>query len=304
MTTLYQNPSIKHQPVGPSPSGEGYTTYKEVDTTVPPKARPILKEITVGGVAIPEAEILAEAQNHPAETPGAAVLEAARALVVRQLLLQEALRTGAATPAAADEGPRETAEDAAIRELIAREVKVPEATEEECRRFYEHNPQRFRTEPIFEARHILIAAPEADEALRKDARDVAGTLIRELTGRPADFGVLARTHSACPSREEGGNLGQITRGSTVAEFERALLEMTPGKLAPQPVESRYGFHVVMLDRRIDGETLPFEVVRPRIAAWLEAAVWSRAVSQYISVLAGRAAIRGIDIGGADSPLVQ
>ena len=304
MTTLYQNPSVGHQPVGPSPSGEGYTTFKEVDTTVPPRARPVLKEISVDGVAIPEADILAEAQNHPADTPGAALLEAARALVVRQLLLQEALRKGAAVPDGSQSGPRETVEDAAIRTLVAREVEVPTATQEECRRFYERNPARFRTDTIFEARHILIAAPEADKDARKEARDLAGALIAQLCGRPSDFTALARVHSACPSREEGGNLGQITRGSTVAEFEAALGDMTPGGLAPQPVESRYGFHVVMLDRRIDGETLPFDLVQPRIAGWLEAAVWSKAVSQYISMLAGKATIRGIDISGAESPLVQ
>lgn len=304
MTTLYQNPSVAHQPVGPSPSGDSYTTYKEVDTSVPPKARPVLKEISVDGVAIPEADILAEAQNHPADTPGAAVQEAARALVVRQLLLHEARRTGTAAPAGSDTGPRETAEDAAIRELIAREVEVPTASEAECRRFYDNNPARFRTEPIFEARHILIAASEADVIARKEAKDLAAALVAQLAERPADFTALAKAHSACPSREEGGNLGQITRGSTVAEFEAALGGMISGELAPAPVESRYGFHVVMLDRRIDGETLPFDMVRQRIAGWLDAAVWSKAVAQYIAVLAGQADIRGISLNEADGPLVQ
>jgi peptidyl-prolyl cis-trans isomerase C len=70
------------------------------------------------------------------------------------------------------------------------------------------------------------------------------------------------------------------------------------------VESRFGFHVVSLDRRIPGETLPFEIVRERIAAWLEAASWSRAVSQYIAVLAGKAEISGIDIGATEGPLIQ
>lgn len=304
MTTLYRNPSLKHQPVGPSPSGAGYTTYKEVDTTVPPRARPILKEISVNGVAIPEADILAEAQNHPAETPGAALLDAARALVVRQLLLQEAFAIGAAASASSDAGLRETAEDAAIRDLIARAVEVPSATEEECRRFYENNSARFRTEPIFEARHILIAASEADFIARKEAKILAEQLIARLLQQPSDFAALAKAHSACPSREEGGNLGQITQGSTVVEFEAALQEMTPGEIAPKPVETRYGFHVVLLDRRIAGETLPFDLIRPRIAAWLEAAVWSKAVSQYIAMLAGGARITGIDIGGTESPLVQ
>ena len=85
----------------------------------------------------------------------------------------------------------------------------------------------------------------------------------------------------------------------MAEFEDALKSLSDGQLCMHPVESRYGFHVIALDRRIAGETLPFEFVQARIAAWLEAATWSKAVSQYIAVLASRADIRGIDFG-ADS----
>ena len=80
--------------------------------------------------------------------------------------------------------------------------------------------------------------------------------------------------------------------------------MTEGEISSAPVESRFGFHVIALDRRIDGRDLPFEAVRARIAAWLEASAWSRAVSQYVAILAGRAEIRGISLSGADGPLVQ
>ena len=46
------------------------------------------------------------------------------------------------------------------------------------------------------------------------------------------------------------------------------------------------------------------MVSDRIAAWLEASTWSKAVSQYISILAGKADIRGISLGVAEGPLVQ
>ncbi len=70
---------------------DSYSTYQEPDTRIPPKARPVLDAVSVNGVEIDESEILAEAQNHPAENPGAALLAAARALVVRELLLQRAV---------------------------------------------------------------------------------------------------------------------------------------------------------------------------------------------------------------------
>ena len=303
MATIYQNPSLSSPAA--SPQGEGYTTYQEPDTRIPPKAAPVIREISVNGIAIPEADILAEAQNHPAENPGGALREAAEALVIRELLWQEAKRLDVDVSSACDEtGRMETERDAAIRLLMEREVQAPLATEAECRRYYDRHPDKFRTEPLFEARHILVAAPESDREARASAREHATDLCNVLGERSARFSALAKEFSACPSREQGGNLGQLTRGSTVAEFETALSAMREGEISSVPVESRFGFHVIALDRRIEGRQLPFEMVAERIAAWLEATSWSKAVSQYISVLAGQADIKGISLNGADGPLVQ
>lgn len=302
MTTVYKpgNPAhdVPHH-------GGGYTTYQEPDTRIPPKARPVFGEITVNGLAVPEADILAEAQHHPAANPGAAVAAAARALVVRELLRQEAERLGLETLAGeGSRGRRETSEEATTALLLEKEVTVPSASEEECRRFHQRNPARFRSPDIREVRHILLAAPETDKPARDKARAEAQRLIEHLKENVGDFGRLARSSSDCPSREQGGNLGQVAPGTTVPEFEAALQRLAQGEIGKEPVETRYGMHVVIVDRHIAGEALPFETVRDRIAAWLEARAWSRAVAQYISVLAGRADIRGIDMAAAPGPLVQ
>lgn len=305
MATLYQNPSLKRLSADPAKPETGYDGYIEPDTTIPPKSRPVLSEISVNGISIPEAEVLAEAQNHPADTPGAALIAAARALAVRELLLQEARRLGVdPSPDADANGRKETPEDAAIRLLIEHEVSAPSASEEECHRFYENNAARFRSKPIWEARHILLAASPADQSARNAARAEAEALIAHLAERPEDFPIQAAEHSACPSREQGGNLGQLTPGSTVAEFERAVETLREGELLMHPVETRFGFHVLFLERKIEGALLPFEQVAGRIAGWLEAASWSKAVAQYIAVLAGRAEIKGIDLSSAQGPLVQ
>ena len=77
---------------------------------------------------------------------------------------------------------------------------------------------------------------------------------------------LARELSDCPSGTQGGNLGQVSRGSTVPELETFLYNLEDGQLCPVAVESRYGFHVVRLDRKLPGRDLPFETVAARIAA--------------------------------------
>ena len=286
--------------IGPQ---RGYDGYVEPDTKIPPKARPVLAEVSVNGVAIDEKRIMAEAQQHPADNPGQALMAAARALVVRELLLQQARSLKVeAEPEVLEGGAVETPEDAQIRTLMEQEIETPVSDRTIRKRFYDLNRHRFKSETIYEARHILLAVRDRGE---KDARcEQAKSLINVLASNPGQFGTIAREVSDCPSKMEGGNLGQLTTGSTVPEFERVLERMRVGQVWPEPVESRFGFHIILLVNKIPGELLPFEYVEEKIGAWLEASSWSRAVSQYISVLAGNARITGIDLEGASSPLVQ
>ena len=256
------------------------------------------RSVSVNGVVIPRAAIARETQNHPATKPIEAWQGAARALVIRELLLQEARRLEMAPqPADLGESRRETDEEALVRQLIDTAVTVPEADEATCRRYYERNIQRFRSPDLYEVAHILIpAGPQAAETAR--------ALLADLEREPSAFAMLAAAHSACPSGKVGGSLGQIGPGQTVPEFEAALVAMPVGRVAPEPVKSRYGLHCVRVDRHMPGRELPFELARPLIESYLGDRVRMVAERQYVSLLAGRAAIEGVSIEAAPSPLVQ
>jgi len=261
--------------------------------------------ISINGVEIPPADISTEAQYHPAASPDDASAEAAQALAIRELFLQEAKSLGvSAEPETDEEGRVETQEDALIRVLLADELNVPLADEASCKRYFENNRKRFRTADIYEPCHILLSASPED----KDAHALAGAKAKDIIGmlqeNPALFDKLARKHSDCPSAEVGGNLGQVSRGQTVPEFETFLFELEDGQLCPVPVMSRYGAHVLRLDRKIEGLALPFEAVYEKIAAYLEEASWRTAVAQYVRVLAGQADVKGVDLGAVGTPLVQ
>jgi peptidyl-prolyl cis-trans isomerase C len=261
--------------------------------------------VKVNGVEISRADITREIQNHPADTPGAAREQAARALVVRELLLQEARRLGIQADCTADaDGRREAQDEALVRGLIEAGVDVPSPTEAECRRFYSVNQDRFRSPDIFEAAHILFPAPREDRDAYAMADKAAREAIDVLLADPGRFERIAADLSACPSAKTGGNLGQISTGQTTPEFEAALVAMQPGTVSAEPVHTPYGVHVVRLDRRIEGLTLPFEAVAKEIAAYLADAVFHRAVHQYIAILAGRAEIEGVALKTAEGGLVQ
>ncbi len=264
-----------------------------------------LVEVQVNGVEIPAAEIMQEAQNHPAENPHDALAEAARALVVRELLVQQAHEAGIkAAPEKHDGGEMETEQDALIRQLLDREVVVPQADEENCKRYYENNMNRFRSSDLFTVQHILLAAHPKDEAARSRAKEEAKGLIALLQEKPRRFDKVAASHSACSSANEGGHLGQISHGQTVPEFETALERLDEGEISTRPVESRFGFHIIKLNQKIPGKQLAFEDVRELVKSYLEDATWHRASAQYIGILAGQAKIEGIAMDTADSPLVQ
>jgi peptidyl-prolyl cis-trans isomerase C len=263
--------------------------------------------VFVNGVEISDHAINSELQYHPAGSVEAAREAAARALVVRELLLQAAGRLGIERPdplqdAAA--GEREADDEGLIRTLIAREVRTPEPDEATCRRFYDNNLQRFRSPDLFEAAHMLFPADPEDAGACAGAKQRAAAALAQALEQPQRFAELAQQLSACPSAAQGGNLGQISRGQTVPELETFLFNLEPGQICPVPVKTRFGYHVVRLDRRIEGRQLPFEAVRERITDYLREHVWRRAVSQYLQLLVGQAEIRGIDLKGANTPLVQ
>jgi peptidyl-prolyl cis-trans isomerase C len=264
-----------------------------------PAGRPAA--VSVNGVLIAREAIVREMQHHPAPKPIAAWQQAARALVIRELLLQEARRLGVAPQPMSDaSGRRETDEEATIRGLIEREVAVPEPDDDTCRRYYDRNRARFRSPDIYEASHILFAALASDRAAHAKAREDAAAVLAELRERPERFAELAQAHSHCPSAAQGGNLGQITSGQTTPEFEQALIALRPGQLCAEPVATRYGFHVIRLDRKHEGRMLPYEAVAGRIADYLRESVRRRADAQYIARLVTAARIEGVELAGADA----
>jgi peptidyl-prolyl cis-trans isomerase C len=257
--------------------------------------------VSVNGVSIARDAIVREMQHHAAPKPIAAWQQAARALVIRELLLQRAHQLGVTPEPISDaEGRRETDDEAIMRVLVEREVTVPEPDDATCRRYYENNQNRFRSPDIYEASHILFAALPADTEAHLQARADTSAVLATLHENPDCFATLARAYSRCPSAAQGGNLGQITAGQTTPEFEQALVALSPGELCAEPVATRYGFHIIRLDRKHEGRTLPYELVADRIADYLRESVRRRADAQYIARLVSAARIEGIELAGAEA----
>lgn len=263
--------------------------------------QPLLSDITVNGEVIAATAIAAEAQNHPApkSCPGQAWQAAARALAIRALLLQEAGRRGLTPdPQAISEGLAEADDEALIRQVLDDAVDPLPPSEAEVQAAFAASPDRWRAPTLYEAAHILLPVPPGDLTARAAAHDEAAALLDELRHTPRAFGRLAREHSACPSRDADGRLGQLSTGDTVPEFEAALDALDEGTLCETPVETRYGIHIIRLDARAQGDVLPFEAAAPMVRDMLEKRAWALAARAFTAQLVDRADIDGITLQAA------
>jgi peptidyl-prolyl cis-trans isomerase C len=217
---------------------------------------------------------------------------------VRELLRQRAVALGLLSP----QSIADDVIDHAIERVLAQEVRVPTPTEMECRRYYEGHLQEFRSGDLVFARHILfqVSPGSSVDLIRAQAEQA----LAQVLAAPEEFEACALTLSNCPSGRQGGNLGQIGRSDTVPEFEQALFGDSWIGILPRLIKTRHGFHIVAVDRRIPGKTLPFEAICGRIAERLKTSVEARALRQYVSILAGAAELSGVDLKGATSPLLQ
>ncbi len=250
--------------------------------------------IRVNSEEIAEQRILEEMQYHTGDTQREAMIKASESLIIAEVLRQRAQTLGLAT----DDNHGDYADA-----LIEAEVSLPKASEENCRHYYENNPDKFNSSPLLAVSHILLAADPDDELARMEAEDKAKLLLRQLVQNASLFPELAAIHSQCPSAKTQGQLGQISRGQTVPEFERQLFTCDVG-LIPAPIYSRYGVHVVKVDHRVEGQLLPFSAVQQHIADYLNEKVKRKAIAQYIEKLLAEADIGGFDFSLSSTPLFQ
>ncbi|MCL6264725.1 peptidylprolyl isomerase [Craterilacuibacter sp. RT1T] len=246
--------------------------------------------ITVNAHELTDAEIEAMLPDYQ---DSANPLQAATVAWVLQRVLLDA---------AASAGVNASSADAAIDTLLETQVKVPQPDSAACRRHYEQHPARFTVGELVEVDHILfqVTPQVALDALTTLAEGV----LAEVRADPDCFADKARVYSNCTSGALGGSLGQLARGETVPEFERVVFALAEGTISPHLLSTRFGLHIVRVMHKEPGRLLPFDMVQEQIAEVLSASTRDMATRQYLKYLVGQAKISGIELHGADSPLLQ
>ncbi|GMG87695.1 peptidylprolyl isomerase [Biformimicrobium ophioploci] len=251
-------------------------------------------DVKVNGREIPREAIYKEMQYHPAATPRDAIYAAARALVFGELLRERAI---ALELCDADIETASEAFDQALEQLLQQEVPVTEPAEAECRAYFEQHRDKFRSEPLAEVRHILLAAEPNDADALAKANVSALELLKQIQDASDPllaFAELAKSVSGCSSNSSGGSLGQIGRGDTVGPFQQAVFAQGSG-LVPQPVETEYGVHLIYVEHSEPGQPLEFDYVSDRIADYLQERQRRQLTDAYLQELVKNAEISGLDL---------
>jgi len=232
---------------------------------------------------------------------------------IRQRACTELLRQAAQQAGLLDTADVSTADGvtseaaaAAIDALLEQALNIPEPSDEACRRHFEAHAARYRTGERVHVRHILFAVtPGIDvTALRKRA-EAALLDVRCHDGSGGDgFARVARELSNCPSGAEGGELGWLATEDCAPEFAREIFGHIEVGVLPRLVHSRFGLHVVEVLQRDPGRQQSFEAVRGAVAAALHQQAYVTALRQYLQLLSAEAAVEGVDLDVAATPLVQ
>lgn len=235
--------------------------------------------------------------------------DALRQRAYSELLRQAAIAKNLLSPddTAPADGVLSEAASLAIESLLEQSLSIPEPSEDACLRHYAAHRSSYRTGERIHARHILFAVTQGVDVVALRNRAETTLLdVRCHDGSHADevFTKAARTQSNCPSGADGGSLGWLTASDCAPEFAKELFGHAQVGVLPRLVHSRFGLHVVEVLARDPGLEQPFEDVRGAVAMSLRQKAYVTALRQYLSLLAGEAAIEGLALEAADTPLVQ
>ncbi|MDD2761681.1 MAG: peptidylprolyl isomerase [Methylomonas sp.] len=176
-------------------------------------------------------------------------------LIQRELLIQQALQKGL------DKSPEVIERMATVKNSLLSQaalqdyLKANPVTDAEIKAEYDSKMANMGEE--YKARHILVKA-----------EDEAKKIIAELE-KGGDFQELAKKHSIDPMGSEGGDLGWFTADRMVPPFSEAVVALENGKFSKEPVQTQFGWHVILREESRALTPPPFDAVKEQIRPMLQ-----------------------------------
>lgn len=173
-------------------------------------------------------------------------------LINKELIYQEAKRNGLHRDKEFKERMEALEKVMLVRMALEKEAEGRvRVSEEEAREYFDNNTDEFRVSEV-KAKHILVGTEiEAEEILKRIER---GENFSELAEE------ISKDRT---SAEKAGDLGFFGRGKMVPEFEEAAFSLQIGEMS-KPVRTRFGYHIIQVDDRKEGDLPSFDEVKNSI----------------------------------------
>lgn len=212
---------------------------------------------TIDGVVITDAEVDAFIANMPKEQQMYASHPQ-----FRKQCLDQIISVHLYAKMAEEEKLDETEEfqkimESARKDILAqlamnKTLKDIAVTEEDCKKFYEENPQHFTKGETVAAKHILVKEEEE-----------CNNILDAIVKGEKEFEAAAAEFSTCPSGAQGGSLGEFGRGQMVPEFEQAAFAAEIGHVVG-PVKTQFGYHLIKVEAKNEASVVAYEEVAETI----------------------------------------
>jgi peptidyl-prolyl cis-trans isomerase C len=156
-----------------------------------------------------------------------------------------------------------------VKKMVAQDLSGKEKpTEAEIRKFYDEHQEQVTKPENVHVRHILILFAEGDDDKAKAEKKARIEFLRDKLLHGADFAETARANSDCPSKENGGDLGTMTRGQTVKAFEDAAFSQEINAIGPV-VTTEFGYHIIQVLEHNLAKAYTLEEVKDKISDFME-----------------------------------
>jgi len=200
-------------------------------------------------------------------------------LILNDLLFEEGRKAGYDHDPEIDRQVSDLRRRLVVQRVMRQYQTPPTIGDDQVRAYYDQNPDLYSTTQV-RASHILV----------KD-EETAKQLLAEVKAHPEKFADLAHEKSTdTASAQKGGDLGMFGQGRMVPEFERAVFALKPGEVS-EVVKTQYGYHIITVTERKEGERKPFEQVKEQVRATLRNKILQDQVQGHYEALKKEAAVK-------------
>jgi parvulin-like peptidyl-prolyl isomerase len=169
-----------------------------------------------------------------------------------------------------------------MNKVFSRELRGREdLTDKELRERYDREKEHYRLPERARLREIVILKPEGAAAIEQ-ARQRVQQIAEQARGA-TDFALLAKTTSQAPTKEKGGDLGDVTRGELLPELDKEVFNSTTGTVLG-PIEAKTAWHILKVEQRLPSEVPAFESIKEKLRKDASDDAWQRDYKAYIDRL--------------------